>query len=122
MSVDIRWKTITSGPDGQELAEKVRAFIHDKFQQITLPRFISSVSVHSFDFGKDCPEIEIKDICDPLPEFYEEDDDDDGGGGGGGGGGREGGRPDADAAAAAQAEQVHLDQLHDRISTSTTAS
>src|SRR5438552_11729098 len=110
MAVDVRWETITaSGPGGHELAEKVRAFIHDKFQQITLPRFISSVSVHSFDFGKDCPEIEIKDICDPLPEFYEEDDDDDGGGSGRGG--REGGRPDADAAAAAQAEQVHLDQL-----------
>src|SRR2546429_9542934 len=78
MSVDIRWKTITSGPDGQELAEKVRAFIHDKFQQIELPRFISSVTVHSFDFGKDCPEIDIKDICDPLPEFYEEDGEEEG--------------------------------------------
>lgn len=109
MSVDIRWDTITSGPDGQELAEKVRAFIHDKFQQITLPRFISSVSVHSFDFGKDCPEIDIKDICDPLPEFYEEDDD----------GGGEGGHNDADAVspatASAQLEQVHLHQLQDQI-------
>jgi distribution and morphology protein 12 len=109
MSVDIRWETITSGPDGQELAEKVRAFIHDKFQQIALPRFISSVDVHSFDFGKDCPEIDIKDICDPLPEFYEEDDDDVGAEG----------PNDAEAvssaAASAHLDQVHLHQLQDRI-------
>jgi mitochondrial distribution and morphology protein 12 len=109
MSLDIRWETITSGPDGQELAEKVRAFIHDKFQQITLPRFISSVSVHSFDFGKDCPEIDIKDICDPLPEFYEEDDEEDSGQG----------QNDVEAgslaAASAHLDQVHLHQLQDRI-------
>jgi distribution and morphology protein 12 len=78
MSVDIKWETITSGPDGEALAEKIREFIHDKFQQITLPRFINSVQVHSFEFGSICPEIEIKDICDPLPDFYEDDESDDG--------------------------------------------
>ena len=123
MSVDIRWETITSGPDGQELAEKVRAFIHDKFQQIELPRFISSVTVHSFDFGKDCPEIEIKDVCDPLPEFYEEDDEEDNGEG----------QNDAEAVspapASAHLDQVHLHELqsrilqsHVRVGTSTAAS
>lgn len=80
MSVDIKWETISSGADGKILAEKIRSFVQDKFQQITLPRFIRSVEVHSFDFGKVCPDLEIKDICDPLPEFYEHDelDDDDG--------------------------------------------
>ena len=77
MSVDIRWATITSGPDGQALEEKIRAFIHDKFQQVTLPRFIRSVTVHSFHLGDIPPEIEVKDICDPLPDFYEEDEDSD---------------------------------------------
>lgn len=109
MSVDIRWEAIASGPDGHELAEKVRAFIHDKFQQITLPRFISSVSVHSFDFGKDCPEIDIKDICDPLPEFYEEDDD------GVGDGGQNNADAVSPATASAELEQVHLHRLQDRI-------
>jgi len=75
MSVDIAWDTITSGPDGEALAEKIRAFVHAKFQQITLPRFINSVHVHAFDFGTVCPEIEIKDICDPLPDFYEDAED-----------------------------------------------
>ncbi|ETI19989.1 hypothetical protein G647_09004 [Cladophialophora carrionii CBS 160.54] len=77
MSVDIGWETITSGPDGAALAEQVRAFVHEKFQQVALPRFINAVHVHSFDLGTVCPEIEIKDICDPLPDFYEDDDDSD---------------------------------------------
>ncbi|KIY02317.1 uncharacterized protein Z520_02455 [Fonsecaea multimorphosa CBS 102226] len=76
MSVDIGWEKITSGPDGAALAEKIRAFVHDKFQQIPLPRFINAVHVHSFELGSVCPEIEIKDICDPLPDFYEDEEDD----------------------------------------------
>jgi distribution and morphology protein 12 len=75
MSIDINWDTLTGGTDGADRAETIRAFINDKFQQVTLPRFIRSVHVHSFDFGSVPPEIEIKDICDPLPDFYEEDDD-----------------------------------------------
>lgn len=74
MSIDINWDTLTRGSDGSSRAEAIRAFIHDRFQQVTLPRFIRSVHVHSFDFGSVPPEIEIKDICDPLPDFYEEDE------------------------------------------------
>jgi len=76
MSVDINWEALTGGPDGEALAEHIRTFIDEKFQQVTLPRFIQSVQVHSFDIGKVCPELEIKDICDPLPDFYEDDGDD----------------------------------------------
>ena len=77
MSIDIDWKTLTTGPEGLALAESIKDFIHNKFQQVELPRFIRSVQVHSFDFGKESPVVELKDICDPLPEFYENDDDDD---------------------------------------------
>ena len=79
MSIDIDWETLTTGPEGVELAESIRDFIHDKFQQVQLPRFIRSVQVHSFNFGKESPVVELKDISDPLPEFYEdgEDSDDD---------------------------------------------
>jgi mitochondrial distribution and morphology protein 12 len=86
MSIDINWDTITSGTDGEALAERIRSFVHDKFQQVTLPGFIRSVEVHSFDFGKICPQLEIKDIGDPLPDFYDGDDDDDGDGQGDGDG------------------------------------
>ncbi|EEQ89834.1 mitochondrial distribution and morphology protein 12 [Blastomyces dermatitidis ER-3] len=74
MSIDIDWERATSGPDGELLAERIRSFIHDKFQQIVLPRFIRSVQVTSFNFGTIPPELEIRDLCDPFPDFYEEDD------------------------------------------------
>lgn len=74
MSIDLNWEAATSGPDGEQLAERIRSFIHDKFQQVPLPRFIRSVNVHSFAFGSIAPELEIKDICDPFPDFYEESD------------------------------------------------
>ena len=74
MSVDISWDTITKGPDGAELEARIKDFIHDKFQQVQLPRFIKSVQVHSFAFGSACPEVEIKDVSDPLSDFYEDDE------------------------------------------------
>jgi distribution and morphology protein 12 len=81
MSIDLNWETLTTGPDGLALASSIRDFIHDKFQAVPLPRFIKSVTVHDFQFGSVPPELELKDITDPLPDFYEEpgssDDDDD---------------------------------------------
>lgn len=75
MSVDINWETLTGGPDGAALAETIRRFVHERFQTIPLPKLIRSVSVHGFDFGKVSPEIVLKDITDPLPDFYETDED-----------------------------------------------
>ncbi|KAF9883699.1 Mitochondrial distribution and morphology protein 12 [Aspergillus nanangensis] len=77
MSIEVDWETATSGPDGEALAERIRSFIHDKFQQVPLPRFIRSVQVQSFNFGTIPPDLEIKDFCEPFTDFYEEDDDDD---------------------------------------------
>jgi distribution and morphology protein 12 len=76
MSVDLNWEALTSGPEGQVRAEKIRSFIHDKFQLVPFPKFIKSVQVHSFSFGTIAPEIELKTICDPYPEFYEQDEED----------------------------------------------
>ncbi|RKU40692.1 Mitochondrial distribution and morphology protein 12 [Coniochaeta pulveracea] len=82
MSIDLNWETLTTGPDGLALASSIRDFIHTKFQSVPLPRFIKSVTVHDFQFGSVPPELELKDITDPLPDFYEEpgssDEDDDG--------------------------------------------
>lgn len=72
MSIDLNWETLTSGPDGEELAIRIRDFIHTKFQAVPLPRFIKSVKVHDFHFGQIPPKVALKDICDPLPDFYEE--------------------------------------------------
>lgn len=76
MSVDIDWKTLTGGPDGEALAETIREFVHQRFQQINWPKLIRSVEVHGFDFGTVAPQIVLKDICEPLPEFYESQEDD----------------------------------------------
>ncbi|KAI9670010.1 MAG: Mitochondrial distribution and morphology protein 12 [Alyxoria varia] len=74
--VDLNWATLTSGEDGAALAEQIRAFMHDRFQQVALPKFVRSVQVHTFDFGTVAPDLEVKDVCDPLPDFYEEDEED----------------------------------------------
>ncbi|KAI1405458.1 hypothetical protein F4819DRAFT_425425 [Hypoxylon fuscum] len=75
MSIDLNWETLTGGPDGEALAESIRDFIHTKFQSVPLPRFIKSVTVHDFEFGSIPPSVVLKDICDPLPDFYEENPD-----------------------------------------------
>src|ERR1700710_1456498 len=76
MSIEVDWGAATSGPDGEALAERIRSFVHDKFQEVPLPRFIRSVQVHSFEFGTIAPDLEIKDFWEPFSDFYEEDDDD----------------------------------------------
>ena len=77
MSVDIDWKTLTEGPDGAALAEAIRDFVHERFQHVPLPRLIRSVKCQAFDFGTETPQIVLKDICDPLPDFYEDDEEGD---------------------------------------------
>ncbi|PWW75638.1 hypothetical protein C7212DRAFT_205096 [Tuber magnatum] len=77
MSIEVNWETLTSGPDGARYAENIRSFVHERFQSVPFPKFIKSVNVHSFSFGNVPPDIEIKELCDPYPEFYEDDDDDD---------------------------------------------
>ena len=76
MSIEINWDTLAGGPDGEALAETIRDFVHDKFQTATLPRFLRSINVLSFAFGSTGPQIDIKDICDPLADFYEEQEGD----------------------------------------------
>lgn len=77
MSIEINWAALTGGPAGDALAESIRAFIHDRFQQVELPKLIRSVKVHAFDFGNVPPELVLKDVCDPLPDFYGDEDDED---------------------------------------------
>ncbi|MCJ1273121.1 Mitochondrial distribution and morphology protein 12 [Puttea exsequens] len=71
MSIHLNWGSLTTGPSGDALAACIRDFIHDKFQQVTLPRFIRSVQVHTFEFGEESPQLEVLDVCDPWAEFYE---------------------------------------------------
>lgn len=74
MSIDLNWEALTTGPDGEALRLRVRDFIHERFQTVQLPRFIKSVAVHDFAFGTVPPRIELRDVTDPLPDFYEENE------------------------------------------------
>lgn len=71
MSVDIDWKKLDS-----ELAGHVQQFLNKHFHAITKPSFIGDIEVTSFQWGNEAPHIEITNITDPFPEFYEDDTDD----------------------------------------------
>ena len=67
MSVDIDWSKLD-----EALAEKVRDFLNERFQSLSLPSMLKSIEIVSFEFGSTPPTIEIQYITDPYPEFYED--------------------------------------------------
>src|SRR5208282_3218579 len=67
MSVDLDWSKLD-----EALAEKVRDFLNERFQNLSLPSMLKSIEIVSFEFGSIPPTIEIQHITDPYPEFYEE--------------------------------------------------
>ncbi|KAK9379714.1 uncharacterized protein V2V93DRAFT_57806 [Kockiozyma suomiensis] len=74
MSIDINWEAL--GPaEHSRLSNNIRDFLHAQFQQMPLPSYIANVNVLAFDLGSSSPELEIKHIGDPYPEFYEDDSD-----------------------------------------------
>lgn len=75
MSFEINWETLQA--DGDQFSESIRAFLDNRFKEMTLPSYLKSISVTSFELGNIAPSIEIKRITDPFPEFYMDDDDDD---------------------------------------------
>ena len=108
MSVDLDWTTLTGGPEGKALSEAIKDFVHDRFQQISLPKLIRSVQVHEFEFGNIAPRLVLKDICDPLPDFYESqenggEEEEEGGGEGG-----DANHPDANSGRRAASPGSHL--------------
>lgn len=79
MSFEINWEKLQDD-DGAQLSETIRAFLDQRFKEMTLPSYLKSISVTSFDLGNIAPDIEIRRITDPFPEFYMDDEDDDAGG------------------------------------------
>ncbi|KAI7901456.1 uncharacterized protein BX663DRAFT_562355 [Cokeromyces recurvatus] len=72
MSVDIDWSKLDA-----ELANHVKQFLNKHFQAITKPSFIGDVEVTDFQWGSEAPQLEIINITDPFPEFYEQVETDD---------------------------------------------
>ncbi|KAA8900530.1 hypothetical protein TRICI_006199 [Trichomonascus ciferrii] len=75
MSIEIDWNRLLE--DSDELSESIRSFLDDQFQKLPLPPYIKSLAVTSFSLGTVPPNITIKHISDPFPEFYSEDYDSD---------------------------------------------
>ncbi|CAO0800855.1 unnamed protein product [Mucor circinelloides] len=69
MSLDIDWQKLDS-----ELAGHVQQFLNKHFQAITKPSFIGDIQVKDFQWGSEAPQIEITNITEPFPEFYEQED------------------------------------------------
>lgn len=74
MSFEINWERLQDA-DGDQLSETIRAFLDQRFKEMTLPSYLKSISVTSFDLGNIAPDIVIRRITDPFPEFYMDDDD-----------------------------------------------
>lgn len=72
MSLDIDWNKLDS-----TLATHVQHFLNKQFQNITKPSFIGNIEVTAFDWGTETPQIEITNITDPFPEFYEPEEEQD---------------------------------------------
>ncbi|KAL0074276.1 hypothetical protein F4703DRAFT_1745196 [Phycomyces blakesleeanus] len=70
MSFDIEWSKLD-----EELAVHVQQFLNRHFKSINKPAFIGDIEVTSFGWGTETPLVEIINITDPFPEFYEEDHD-----------------------------------------------
>lgn len=67
MSFQINWENLSTDPD---LKERIRLFLHEELNSISLPSFIDNLTVTDFSLGDAAPEITIRHIGDPFEEFY----------------------------------------------------
>ncbi|CAX40658.1 mitochondrial inheritance complex (MDM12/MDM10/MMM1) subunit, putative [Candida dubliniensis CD36] len=71
MSFDINWNQLTID---DTINQSIKEFLDQQFKKISLPSFISNLSVTDFNLGEIPPEITIRHIGDPFEEFYEDED------------------------------------------------
>ncbi|KAJ3342451.1 Mitochondrial distribution and morphology protein 12 [Gonapodya sp. JEL0774] len=71
MSLDINWEKLDPS-----IAESLKEWLNGHFRNIDRPSFIGAIEVRQFDFGSVPPDVIIRDLTDPLPEFYVPDYDD----------------------------------------------
>ena len=68
MSFDINWSTLESD---NRLNDLIRKHLNSYLQNTQLPSYVSNLRVLDFDLGKVGPAITLKEITDPLDEFYD---------------------------------------------------
>ncbi|CAI4036311.1 hypothetical protein SMKI_15G1500 [Saccharomyces mikatae IFO 1815] len=68
MSFDINWSTLEAD---NRLNDLIRRHLNSYLQNTQLPSYVSNLRVLDFDLGKVGPAITLKEITDPLDEFYD---------------------------------------------------
>ncbi|EPY49173.1 Mdm10/Mdm12/Mmm1 complex subunit Mdm12 [Schizosaccharomyces cryophilus OY26] len=68
MSIEFEWSKLDS-----ELEEKLFHILEDRVSKLDLPSYIKNLKVTGFHFGDIPPQINIQDIGDPDPQFYEDE-------------------------------------------------
>ncbi|EMR11195.1 hypothetical protein PNEG_00787 [Pneumocystis murina B123] len=58
----------------EEFALKMKNFLNQQFEKIFLPSYLRNINVESFDFGSIAPVVDIENIEDPYPHFYQDTD------------------------------------------------
>lgn len=76
MSVFIDWNKLV---EDDSIETQLRDFLDEQFSNISLPTFIQSLRISSLKLGKVAPEVTIRHISDPFPEFYQMFESDDSG-------------------------------------------
>ncbi|RCK65522.1 Mitochondrial distribution and morphology protein 12 [Candida viswanathii] len=69
MSFDINWENLTVD---NTINAAIQDFLDEQFKKLSLPSYISNLSVTDFQLGEIPPEITIRHIGDPFDEFYED--------------------------------------------------
>lgn len=67
MSFDINWENLC---DDSGLQDGFRDFLNDKLSSMDMPDYLDNLQVVSFELGSVSPELAIRDIDFPFPEFY----------------------------------------------------
>ncbi|SCU81750.1 LAMI_0B07514g1_1 [Lachancea mirantina] len=68
MSFEINWENV--GKDAG-INFSIKSFINSHLESIELPSYVRSLQVTKFDFGSTPPNVILKEISDPLEDFYQ---------------------------------------------------
>ncbi|CUS21713.1 LAQU0S03e08988g1_1 [Lachancea quebecensis] len=67
MSFEINWQDLG---DDEAVNNSIKSFLNSHLQSILLPSYVSSLQVTDFCLGGTPPKITLREISDPLDEFY----------------------------------------------------
>lgn len=67
MSFDIDWSELESDA---RLNESIKTHLNSYLQSIDLPNYVSNLRILDFSLGKIAPKIILREISDPLDDFY----------------------------------------------------